>query len=231
MTITLYELAAADPERRFSPYCWRTRFALAHKDLRVETVPWRFVEKDVLKPTDQGRVPVVVDRGRWVNDSWAIADYLEDAYSDRPTLFGGAAGRAAARFVNSWADTVMLPGLGPMLMHDIWRQAHEGDKAYFRQSREERYGATLEALHETREQRLAPFRQSLQPLRLTLEKQPFLGGTLPFYPDYIAMGGFMLARSISELKLLEPSDPIYAWRERMLDLFGGMGRKAKGYAV
>jgi hypothetical protein len=27
--------------------------------------------------------------------------------------------------------------------------------------------------------------------------------------------------------LLEPDDPVHAWRERMLDLFEGMGRKAK----
>jgi len=27
--------------------------------------------------------------------------------------------------------------------------------------------------------------------------------------------------------MLEPDDPVHAWRERMLDLFDGMGRKAK----
>ena len=29
----------------------------------------------------------------------------------------------------------------------------------------------------------------------------------------------------------EPDDPLYAWRERMLDLFGGYARQAKGYPV
>jgi hypothetical protein len=29
----LYDLAAAEPERRFSPYCWRIKMALAHKGL------------------------------------------------------------------------------------------------------------------------------------------------------------------------------------------------------
>jgi glutathione S-transferase len=27
--------------------------------------------------------------------------------------------------------------------------------------------------------------------------------------------------------LLEPEDPVYVWRERMLDLYDGMGRQAK----
>ena len=39
MTIRLYDLAGAEAERRFSPFCWRARMALAHKGLDVETVP------------------------------------------------------------------------------------------------------------------------------------------------------------------------------------------------
>ncbi|HYC13174.1 MAG TPA: glutathione S-transferase N-terminal domain-containing protein, partial [Stellaceae bacterium] len=68
MTITLYDLAGAEADRRFSPFCWRTRLALAHKGLAVETVPWRFTEKDALAPSKQGRVPVVVDGGKWISD-------------------------------------------------------------------------------------------------------------------------------------------------------------------
>ncbi len=33
MAITMYDLAGADPNRRFSPFCWRTKMALAHKGL------------------------------------------------------------------------------------------------------------------------------------------------------------------------------------------------------
>jgi hypothetical protein len=39
MTITMYDLAGAEMDRRFSPFCWRSRMALAHKGLAVETVP------------------------------------------------------------------------------------------------------------------------------------------------------------------------------------------------
>ena len=111
MTRKLYDLAGADADRRFSPYCWRAKLALAHKGLEVETVPWRFTEKDVIAFSGQGRVPVLVDGEKVVSDSWTIANYLEDTYPDRPSLFGGAGGRALARFVNSWADMVQLAGM------------------------------------------------------------------------------------------------------------------------
>jgi len=231
MTITLYDLAGAEADRRFSPFCWRTRMAIAHKGLAVETVPWRFTEKDVLAPTGQGRVPVIVDRGKWINDSWAIANYLEDTYPDRPSLFGGGAGRALTRFVQGWADTAFHPAIAPFVMLDIWKHTHEKDKAYFRKSREERFGKTLEEFQSGREQRLTGFRQSLQPLRSLLEAQPFVGGPQPLYADYIVFGGFQWARGISDFKLLDPSDPVASWRERMLDLHGGLARESKGYPV
>ena len=84
MAITMYDLAGAETDRRFSPFCWRARMALAHKGLEVDTVPWRFTEKDELPKPNAGRVPVIVDGGRVVHDSTAIAEYLETQYPDRP---------------------------------------------------------------------------------------------------------------------------------------------------
>ena len=48
MPIILHDLAGADPALRFSPYCWRTKLALAHKGLAVTTLPWRFRDAAVL---------------------------------------------------------------------------------------------------------------------------------------------------------------------------------------
>src|SRR3954470_24712328 len=96
MAITMYDLCGADANRRFSPFCWRSKMALAHKGLEVETVPWRFIEKDKLPAPNQGRVPVIRDGERVVHDSSAIADYLEEHCPDRPALFGGEVGRGLA---------------------------------------------------------------------------------------------------------------------------------------
>jgi glutathione S-transferase len=229
--LDLYDLAGAEEDRRFSPYCWRVRLALAHKDLPVQTIPWRFTEKERLAPSGQGRVPVLVDSGRWVADSWAIATYLEDAYPDRPSLFGGGAGRALSRFYGHWADSVLQPGLIRFSLLDIWRHVAPQDREYFRRSREQRFGTTLEAFVADRDQRLDGFRQSLTPLRLTLQTQAFLGGEQPLFADYIVFGGFQWARCISDYALLASDDPVAAWRQRMLGLFDGLAAKAKGYPV
>jgi glutathione S-transferase len=227
----LYDLAGAELDRRFSPFCGRTRLALAHKELPVTTIPWRFVEKDKIAPSGQGRVPVLVDNGRWIADSWAIANYLEDAYLDRRSLFGGASGRALSRFYNNWADTVLNPGLIRLTLLDIFRHLDEGDKDYFRRSREERFKTSLESFVADRAQRIEDFRQSLTPLRLTLQTQPFLGGEAPHYADYIVFGGFQWVRCISDFAVLAADDPVAAWRQRLLGLFGGLAAKAKGYPV
>jgi glutathione S-transferase len=231
MTITLYDLAGAEADRRFSPFCWRIRMALAHKELPAETIAWRFTEKETLAPTGQGRVPVIVDNGTWVSESWVIANYLEETYPERPTLFGGGAGRSVTRFVQGWTDTMLHPGLLRFLVLDVWQHLHEKDKAYFRKTREERFGVTLEAFTSGREDRLPALRESLQPLRNLLGAQSFIGGLQPRYADYIVFGAFQWARGISPFKLLAPNDPVYSWRERMLDLFGGMARESKGYPV
>ena len=229
MSITLYDLAGAEAGRRFSPFCWRTRMALAHKELEVETVPWRFTEKNRLPQPNEGRVPVIVDDGRVVHDSSTIAEYLESRYPDRPALFRNDAGRALTRFVQNWTETVLHPGIIGFVVLDIHRHIGPADQAYFRRSREERFGRPLEEVVKDREARLPAFREGLIPLRRTLERQNFLAGTSPAYADYIVFGAFQWARAISDFELLAPDDPVAAWRRRMLDLFGGLARKSPAY--
>lgn len=229
MALKLYDLAAADEDRRFSPFCWRIKMAVAHKGLEVETIPWRFTEKDVIAFSGQGRVPVLVDGDKTIADSWIIANYLEDVYSDRPSLFGGEGAREATRFVVSWADGVLQPALAPLVLIDIHAHLHNKDKDYFRSSREKFFGTSLEALSAERDATVGAFRQLLQPLRMTLRHKPFLGGVEPRYADYAVFGAFQWARAISPFRLLEPDDAIFAWRERLLDAHGKLARRSAGY--
>jgi glutathione S-transferase len=229
MGMKLYDLAGAESERRFSPFCWRIKMALAHKGLQAETIPWRFSDKPLIAQYKWERVPVLVDDGRGVVDSWTIANYLEDSYGGRPSLFGGGAGRPLARFYNQWADAVLQPGISRFVMLDVYNHLDSRDREYFRTSREARIGTSLEAYSADRDSRLAAFRQSLEPLRQTLAAQPFLGGESPLYPDYIVFGGFQWARSISSFVLLEAADPVNAWRERLLHRFDDFAHATPGY--
>src|ERR1700676_716589 len=222
MALKLFELVGTDETRPFSPFCWRTRMALAHKGLGAESIPWRFTEKAAISPYESEKVRVLLDGDKAVVDSWVIANYLEDSYPDRPSLFGGEGGRAMGRMLNWWGDTVVIGGIFPLIVADIVEHLRPVDQVYFRQSREARFGKPLEAVVANRDSNVESFRKSLDPMRLTLKTQPFLGGAAPNYADYIVFGGFQWARAVSPFPLLKPEDPVYAWREKMLDAFDGM---------
>lgn len=229
MTIKLYELAGAEDNRRFSPYCWRIRFALEHKQLEFETVACRFTDKDVIAFSGQDKVPVLVDGDRVVSDSWAIACYLEETYPDRPSLFGGPAGQSLSRFYVDWADMALHGALIRLLASDIHAHLHEKDKGYFRESREKRFGTTLEEFCSDSTRALQELKRLLAPLRRTLLSQPYLGGHAPLYADYTVMGALMWARSVSQVALLEPDDPVALWRSCLLDRLGEEASRLEAY--
>ena len=225
MARQLYELVGKD-DRRFSPYCWRIRMALAHKRLEAETVPVRFTEKEKIAFSGGKTVPVLVDGSNTVRDSWAIAAYLEDTYPSADSLFGGPEGRALARFFNLWTDSVLQPALFQVVIGDLFQVVEEEDKPYFRQTREARLGRTIEEAHALRPEKLAAFKSALAPLRQLLAEQPFVGGAKPIYADYIVLGTFQWARMVSPCPVLAGEDAVLAWRTRMLDLYDGLARRA-----
>jgi glutathione S-transferase len=231
MSLKLFELVGTDEQRPFSPFCWRTRMALAHKGLSAESIPWCFTDKEVIAPHRSEKVPVLLDDDIAVADSWAIANYLEDTYPDRPSLFGGEGGRATGRMINWWGDITVIGGIFPLIIADIPGHLKPVDAAYFRKTREARFGKPLEEVAAGRDTSVESFRRALEPMRLTLKTQSYLGGTAPNYVDYIVFGPFQWARVVSPFKLLETNDALYAWRERLLDAFDGMARKSPGFAV
>ncbi len=221
MAITLYELAGRDPELRFSPYCWRIRLALAHKGLTAKTVPWRFTEKAKLAFSGSERVPVLVDGGKPVSDSWVIANYLDTAYDLHPPLLGGTP--AHLRFLNAWTDGVVHPLLARLVMSDIHAILAPEDQDYFRSTRERAFGKTLEAVVADRETTgAAAFRAALAPVRTVLKAQPWLGGEAHDYADYILLGSLQWARCVSRFALLAEDDPVAEWHARGLALFDGL---------
>jgi glutathione S-transferase len=231
MAIKLYDLAAAEDDRRFSPYCWRIKMALKHKGLAFESVPWRFTEKEALAFSGSTTVPVLVDGGHAVSDSWTIAEYLEEAYPSRPGLFEGSESVALSLFLSNWAVRTVHPPLFRAVLLDLFGHVHEKDRAYFRESREKRLGSTLEQAGGDPQKSLAEFRSALEPLRPVLARNEFVSGKGPGFADYIVFGAFQWARAVSPLPLLERKDPVYTWRARMLDLFDGFAKQAKGYPV
>jgi len=225
--ITLYDLVFQD-DRRPSPFCWRTKFALAHKGLEWTEVPTGFTEKDRIAFANSQTVPVIKDGETAVKDSWAIANHLDKARPDKP-LFKSDMAHSYALFINGWVDTQVHAALAPLVIGDLYDRVRPVDQPYIRESRGKRFGTTDFAGFQAkaREKGVLTFRADLEPARRTLREQTFLAGSHPAYPDYALMGAFMWARIVSPFEPLEADDPVHVWREHMLDLFDGMGRKAK----
>jgi glutathione S-transferase len=216
--ITLYDLVFSE-DRRPSPYCWRAKLAMKHKGLAWRDEPMGFTEKQKIAFADATTVPVIHDGTKVVKDSWAIACHLEEAYPAKP-LFPNDPGKAYARFVNGWADTVVNPTIFPMVVADMIPIVRPQDRDYVIESRSKRIGTTDFAGFQknAREKGMATFRAALEPARRILREQKFLSGDAPAYPDYILHGSLLWPRTISpDLILLDRDDPVHAWRERMVE--------------
>jgi hypothetical protein len=74
---------------------------------------------------------------------------------------------------------VLNAGLSKLIVSDIPGLLGENEKKYFVESREKRFGMTLEQVTADREAKLPEFRATLQPLRAVLMQQPYVAGGIP----------------------------------------------------
>jgi glutathione S-transferase len=225
MTPMMFDLAAADPAVRFSPYCWRIRLACALKGIVLDTTPWRFTEAERL-PQGHRTVPTLLHEGGALSESFDIALWLERTYPDAPPLLGDELAIAHLRLIAAWSESQVSANLVRNVALDIWSALDPADQPYFRASREKRFGASLEAVQDGREGRVETIRAALQPARMVLRRQPYLGGESPSFADILLFAPFMWVRAISLFDPLEQSDALWGWRERMLDAAGGQARNA-----
>ena len=222
--ITTYHLANADGAH-FSPHAWRTTMALAHKGLEHESRGVAFTEIGTICDGERKIVPTIEDGEQVLSDSWAIALHLEDSVTSGRSLFGGEKGKAHALFINNWASFGLQPLLLQIMILELFERLQDRDKAYFRESREKRFGRSLEdhaALADEAKQRLPAM---LAPLSMTLNSQAWLGGDVPSYAGYIALGAFQWVRTSSSFDLPGfAGEKVADWHAAMLDLHDGLAR-------
>ena len=221
--ITLWELKGKG-DRRYSLFSWRTRMALRHKGLAFESKPVAMSDKAAIAFSGGKTVPVIKDGETVVRDSWKIAEHLEDRYPDRPALFGGAIGRGVTQAFNTWVDRALVPAMMPVIVADVHERVDPMDDAYFRQQFEGFLKCTLEEARTRRPQALERLAKALEPMQAALKRQPFICGSAPAYADYILFSVFQWARITSPQAIFNNSDPLYGWRERILDLYDGFAR-------
>ncbi|QTH23966.1 glutathione S-transferase family protein [Rhizorhabdus wittichii] len=211
--ITLYEIAVSGGASA-SPFVWRTKFSLARKG-----IPYR---SKMLGLTDISRqfdgrfqtVPIIDFGDRQMNESIAIADWLDEAYPDLPAIFSGPAERAMIGFFDQWLLQLIVTGILPIYALDAHDGAAPHDRDYYRRSRESFFGQTLEEVVVKREELLPDVRRSFEPVRQTIVNQPFLGGTSPNFADMCLLGLFIFVGTIGTLPLLAADDPLVAYADR-----------------
>lgn len=224
-TITLYDLQL-ESGCTISPFVWRIKYALRHKGFDIEIVPNGFTGIVEITNGFSDRLPVIVDDGHWVRDSWDIADYLDATYPERPALYEGPSQRLLTRFIDGWMwQTIIAPWFRCYIKdyHDL---SLPRDRAYVRESRERLFlgGRTIEEVQARREERLPTLPPLLQPLRALLAESPWIGGASPNYADYSVLSAFLWCGSVARVPPLPNDEPLRDWIERGFDLYGGLGR-------
>ncbi len=227
MSIILYELCGLDETHLFSPHCWKTRMSLKHKGLDYESVATPFTKITDIEGGVTNTVPLLNDNGHIFSDSYEIAKYLDEAYSDRPTLLAGDTGTALTCFIINWSQSQLHPVIGALAMKDIHDILGDVDKTYFREDRESKLNMTLEELHSKREEKIETFKNALMPLNLMLKRQPYIGGETPLFADYVVFGALQWLRMTCTLPVLSGESEVPQWFNKLLNMYGGMGRSAR----
>jgi glutathione S-transferase len=221
--ITLYDLQLASG-CTISPFVWATKYALAHKGFEIDIVPGGFT--GILERTAgrSERLPVIVDDGEWVLDSWLIAEYLDKKYPDRPRLIGDPSVKALTQFVEGWLwRTAVTPWFG-CYIKDYRDLSLPQDHEYVTHSRENMLGRKIEEVQAGREDRLPLVPPTLEPFRQLLRESQWLGGDRPNYADYRALAVFLWTASVATTPPLTDDDPLRDWLDRGFNLYGGLGR-------
>ena len=190
MTITLYELSGADRNLRFAPHCWKSKLAL---------------------------VPVITDGDEVINDSWVIAEYLEATYPNGPSLFASDEAREKAKSFHQWATTILSKHIPGIILLDLYNVIADQDKEYYRHTREERIGTSLEEFAAAPEKHIQGLQAELAYVRELLANQNYLGGDKPDYSDICLLGTFLWIATCGTTDFLEKDDVVYAWYQRVLN--------------
>lgn len=221
--ITLFDLALSTGAT-ISPFVWAAKYAVAHKGFEIDLVPGGFTGIMDRTGGRSERLPVIVDDGEWVLDSWLIAEYLDAKYPERPTLLGDPSVKVLAQFLETWLwQTAISPWMTCYLKtYRDWSLPQDHD--YVTETRERMFGRKIEDIVVGREARIPQVPPQLELLRNILKVHPWLGGESPNYADYRALSVFLFCASIADTPPLTDDDPLRDWIERGFDLHGGLGR-------
>jgi glutathione S-transferase len=116
-------------------------------------------------------------------------------------------------------DRTVHGALFPLVVNDIFANIEPVDREYFRTSREQRLGMTLEEVAAKKEENRPQLRAVLADLDATLAGQDYFFGQLT-YTDFCLFGSFKWVTTISKEPLFDHAPALRAWWERMQERLG-----------
>ncbi|CAO3574453.1 unnamed protein product [Mortierella alpina] len=206
--IKLFELVDAR-HKSFSPMVWRAKFALDHKKISYETVPVTFLQipVEIPKACPNVTAPTVptmqVGNDQGIQDSLAIAEYLEKTYPEAPSIFGKTESeKHLQRFFESYVSNKLQPSIQGLVILNMHKQQDPENAEYFKTSRE-KGGKTLEQLAGDRAQNIKDLKDNLGLVHGALKSGKFVCGEHAGWADFTLISAFIWFNSFSPAEFEE----------------------------
>ncbi|KAF9039154.1 hypothetical protein BJ165DRAFT_1352265 [Panaeolus papilionaceus] len=224
--IIFYDIPSTLPGSAWTPNTWKTRYTLNYKGIpyKTEWIEYPDIEAHCkalsISPTmkkedgsDYYTLPAIWDTstGAKVSDSFAILQYLEKTYPERPTLFPD--NTKALHFVFQVAlRSTDISAVVPFLIPAEGAKLNPRSKEYFYRTRSERFGKPLEDTTPTGEEgekQWAKFKAGLDTINdwyeMTDDGGPFMMGNKLGWSDVF------LASQLTWAKVVWQGEP--QWQE------------------
>ncbi|PPR05025.1 hypothetical protein CVT24_010218 [Panaeolus cyanescens] len=215
--IIFYDIPSTLPGTAWSPNTWKTRYALNYKGIpyKTEWVEYPDIESHCkslsILPTmkkddgsDYYTLPAIWDTatGAKVSDSYAILEYLEKTYPDRPTLFPDNTKGLHLSFIVALRNTG-ITALVPFLIPAECEKLNPKSKEYFYRTRSEKFVKPLETTLPTGEEgekQWAKFKGALDIIDGWYAATDYLG---PFLMgDKVGFGDVLVASYLTWAKVI-----------------------------
>ena len=197
-----------------SPFCNKVRRMLRHKGLDYSVVNYNgLLALNAAKLSKVGKLPVVDFDGHRVQDSAAIARYLDEKYPDKPLYPREPRALAEARMWEDWAAQslyfyeIYFRMLDPISLErglDLVTEGRPGyERAILKFVFKRRYPRKLQEqglARMPREQVEALFFARLEDIDALLEGRNYLGGDTPNVADFSVVGQLDELIRTSELR-------------------------------
>lgn len=128
---------------------------------------------NVVAPT----VPTLgLEDGQGLLDSLAIAEYLDEKYPDRPSIFGNPSEKKLQLFFQSYVQAKLHPAIQRLVFDGMYDMQDPENAHYFRTSREKTLGMPYDKVAGDRDENLRELKENLGIIHAALRSGDWILG-------------------------------------------------------